>query len=201
MILTTAILALAFAQDPPGTADVPTTGRSAEQAQVDVCLYTPVESRDPSCEPLLLQEARLVPDDAFAGADPSSLGWANLACAPGRLAASQTRAECRTDQRDRFRRAARARQALGTGTAGGLMAEGASYTVGPATSDDSEDALALAGQSRQVGQNCERRVTTNRDQDSGDSASSYTLVCSYGSDDPQRREDARRQLENVLSAD
>lgn len=201
LILILSMAAVVVAQDPPGTAAVPPAARSAEQAQVDVCLYTPVENRAPSCEPLLMQEARLVPDEAFARADPSSLAWADIACAPERLAEGQSRTDCRADQRDRYRRAERARQALGTGTAAGLMAEGAGYTVGPATSAESPDALALNGDRQRVGQNCERRVTANRDQDSGNSDSSYTLICSYGSDDPQRREDARRQLENVLSGD
>jgi hypothetical protein len=170
LVLTAVALTLTLIQDPPGTAAIPPAARSAEQAQVDVCLYTPVQTRDAACEPLLLQEARLVPDEAFAGSDSSALGWASIACAPDRLAEGQSRTDCRADQRALFRRAERARQALASDAAPGIMADSAGYTVGPATSAEASDALALNGERRQVGENCERRASSaDRDQDSGNS--------------------------------
>lgn len=197
LILILSMAAVVVAQDPPGTAAVPPAARSAEQAQVDVCLYTPVENRAPSCEPLLMQEARLVPDEAFARADPSSLGWASIACAPDRLAEGQSRTDCRADQRALFRRAERARQALASDAAPGIMADSAGYTVGPATSAEASDALALNGERRQVGENCERRASSRRDQDTGDSSSSHSIVCSWGSGDGS----AAREVLDALGDD
>lgn len=198
LILTTAIVALWLVQSPPNTAAVPPAARSAEQAQLDVCLFTPVRNRDAACEPLLMQEAMLVPNEAFADPNPSSLGWANIVCAPDRLAEGQSRAECRADQRDRFRRAERARQALGAGTADGLTAEGAGYTVGPATSAETPDALALNGDRQRVGDNCDRRADARRDEDTGNSSSTYALTCTWGDGDSETRERLNAIMERML---
>jgi hypothetical protein len=198
LILPAAALALILIQDPPGTAAVPPATRSAEQAQVDVCLYTPAQSRDASCEPLLLQEARLVPDEAFAGSDPSSLGWANIVCGPDRLAEGQSRAECRTDQRDRFRRAERARQALGYGVASGLVTESAGYNVGPATTAASDRGLGLVETRQAVGDNCVRRAEARRDEEAGESSSSYSLTCGWGDGDAEMRERLNDTMDAIL---
>src|SRR5690606_23539454 len=96
--------------------------RSEAQARLDVCLYTPAESRDPACQPILEAEAALVPDHAFAATRPTALGWADTACPTGQFTGT-ARSVCRDEQRGLFRRAERAREALSQGAAGGVYAE------------------------------------------------------------------------------
>lgn len=166
--------------------------RSSDRAQLDVCLYTPVERRDPACEPLLLEEASLVPGEAFSSPAASALTWADVACTPERLTAGQTRTDCRAEQRSLFRRADLARQALSAGVAGGVMADSAGYTVGPATSDDPGSGLALGETRRSLSYNCEQRSRVTGDRDTGSATSSSSVSCSWGTGDPEERERLRR---------
>lgn len=170
-------LALTMMQDPPLA--VAPAERSEAQAALDVCLYTPAENRDPACQPLLEAEAVLVPDEAFAVSRPTALGWADVACTPDRLA-DQTRTACRDEQRGLFRRAERARQALSHGSAGGVYAE--AWSRPPAASAGTgagSQALSFYRDERTTGDACERRSTAWRDEDSGESSSSYSIGCSW----------------------
>ena len=172
------------ATEPPTHAVVSPTQRTAEQAERDVCLYAQPADRPASCTTLLQAEAALVPDSAF---NTDAMGWADQACPSDQFAAA-ARSECRREQRDRFRRADRARQALGGGALGGVYAEGSGYTVGPAGSSTSDEALGFSESRRQLADNCEQRAAARRDQDSGDQSSSYSVTCRFGSDDPAARE-------------
>lgn len=191
------MLSLAAFQPGPSITNAPTE-RSEAQAALDVCLYTPAETRDPACQPLLEAEAVLVPDEAFANARPTSLGWADLACTPDRLN-GQTRAACREEQRGLFRRAERARQALAHGSAGGVYAE--AWSRPPAAASDVGDGLAFSRDERTSSGPCERRATASRDQDTGDSSSSYSINCSWSSGDPETDARARDALDAVMGDD
>lgn len=190
MIIALLALSSLLVQDPRGPAVAP-NARSAEQAAVDVCLYTPPATRDPSCGPLLEAEAALVPDPALTGPG-DALTWAGQICPSGQYPVATERAACRQDQRDRFRRAQRAREALNQGVAGGVYAE--AHNAGPpaTTASDETPANGFRGSRRQVGDNCEQRSEARRDNDTGDQSSSHSVVCSWGSGDAEQRERARR---------
>ena len=168
----------------PATGSVAPTPRTEAQAQLDVCLFS--TTRDAACEALLEAEAGLVPDDAFAAGN--SMAWADVACAEGQVPAGQSRSDCRRDQRALYRRAEQARQALSSGRAGGIYAEVEAAPPPPVSGVGDSDGLAFSETERRAGRNCEQRSSARRDQDTGDSASSYTFTCSYGSDDPASRE-------------
>jgi hypothetical protein len=198
LITAFAALAALAAQDPaPGIINTPVE-RSEAQAQLDVCLYTPAESRDPTCHPMLEAEAALVPDEAFAPARPSSLGWADIACAPDRLG-DQSRTACRDEQRGLFRRAERARQALAQGAAGGVYAE--AWSRPPAASSGTDDGLAFNRDERSASGPCDRRSSVRRDEDTGDSSSSYSLTCSWTNGSPDNESAARQALDAVMGWD
>lgn len=190
MIIALLTLSSLLIQDPPGPAVAPGV-RSAEQAAVDVCLYTPPATRDPSCGPLLEAEAALVPAHALTGAG-DALTWAGQVCPPGEYPVAAERAACRQDQRDRFRRAHRAREALNQGVAGGVYAE--AHNAGPpaTTASDETPANGFRESRRQIGDNCEQRSEARRDNDTGDQSSSHSVVCAWGNGDAEQRERARR---------
>jgi len=178
-------LALMGLQDPPaGTAATAPTPRTEAEARLDVCLFA--TTRDAACAALLEAEAGLVPDDAFAAGD--SLAWAGTACTDDRLAVGQSRSDCRREQRALYRRAEQARRALSSDSAGGVYAEIEAAPPPPASGVGDPDGLAFRETQRAVGRNCEQRASARRDQDAGDSASSYAFTCTYGSDDPATRE-------------
>ena len=177
----------------PATGSVAPTARTEAQAQLDVCLFA--TTRDAACTELLEAEAGLVPDAAFAAGD--SLAWAGTACADDRLAAGQSRSDCRRDQRALYRRAEQARQALSSGRASGVYAEIEAAPPPPASGVGDSDGLAFSETQRAVGRNCEQRSNVRRDQDTGDSSSSYAFSCTYGSDDPATRERLNDVLDRV----
>lgn len=181
------VLALATLQ--PQTAATGTTDRTEAQAQIDVCLYTPPGNRDPACEPLLRSEAALVPDDAFGPGVSDSLAWSNRACTDGGMRTGPEAVACRREQGRLYRRAERARQALGAGTADGLYAESQNYTTGPATSAASDvQGNAFGENRRRVGENCEQESRASRDEDTGSSSSSFAFSCTYGNNDEATRD-------------
>ena len=200
-MLTVSILALAVlsAQDPAVSAANPPAPRTEEQARLDVCLFTPAPSRDPSCQPLLEAEAALVPDEAFTAARPTSLGWADTACPTGQFSGA-ARTACRDEQRGLFRRAERAREALTQGAAGGVYAE--AWNRPPPAGSGETPGLAFSRDERQpVGDNCERRSSVRRDEDTGDSSSSYSMNCMWSSGDPETDQAARDALDSVMDWD
>lgn len=188
-IIAASALAILAGQEP--TATVGVAERTEAQAQVDVCLFTRASERDPSCGPLLEAEAALVPAHALTGAG-DALTWAGQVCPSGQYPVATERAACRQDQRDRFRRAQRAREALNQGVAGGVYAE--AYNAGPpaTTASDETPANGFRESRRQVGDNCEQRSEARRDNDTGDQSSSHSVVCAWGSGDGEQRERARR---------
>lgn len=187
MIVVLYVLTSLSIQQPPDPTVAP-AGRSAEQAAVDACLYTPPAARDSSCGPRLESEASLVPAHALAAGD--ALSWAGQACPSSQYPVAAERSACRQDQRDRFRRAQRAREALDQGVAGGVYAE--ADNAGPPADTGVDQGVAFGESQRQVGDNCEQRSTVRRDEDTGDRSSSHSVSCAWGSGDPELRERARR---------
>ena len=193
-----AALAILAVQDPaPGITNAPVE-RSEAQAALDVCLYTPAESRDPACQPLLEAEAALVPDHAFASARPTSLGWADTACPTDRFSGA-ARTACRDEQRGLFRRSDRARQALAQGAAGGVYAE--AWSRPPAATSGTDDGLGFNRDERSASGPCDRRSSVRRDEDTGDSSSSYSLTCSWTNGSPDNESAARQALDAVMGRD
>ena len=198
LVTTFAALALVVLQDPaPGIANAP-ADRSEARARLDVCLYTPAPSRDPSCEPMLEAEAALVPDQAFAASNPSALVWANAACPTSRFTGA-ARTACRDEQRDLFRRAERARAALTYGAAGGVYAE--AWGRPPAAASREGEELALRRDEQSSSGPCDRHAQASRDPDTGNSSSSYGISCSWSTGGEEGRERAREVLENVMRDD
>jgi hypothetical protein len=194
-----AALALMAIQDPaPGLVNAPVE-RSEAQAALDVCLYTPAQNRDPACQPLLEAEAALVPDAAFAAARPTSLGWADTACAPDRLTGGQTRTACRDEQRALFRRAERAREALAHGAAGGVYAE--AWDRPPAAASGETPGFGFYREEVSEGERCDRRARASQDPDTGDSSSSYSISCAWSTGGEEGRERAREVLDAVMDRD
>lgn len=192
------ITALLAVQDPtPGLVNAPAE-RSEAQAALDVCLYTPAESRDPACQPLLEAEAALVPDHAFALARPTSLGWADTACPTDRFSGA-ARTACRDEQRGLFRRAERARQALAHGAAGGVYAEAGDRP--PAAASGETPGLGFNREEVSEGERCNRRARASQDPDTGDSSSSYSISCAWSTGDEEDRERARQALDAVMGDD
>ena len=199
-MLTVSILALAVlsAQDPAVSAANPPAPRTEEQARLDVCLFTPAPSRDPSCQPLLEAEAALVPDEAFAAARPTSLGWADTACPAGQFSGA-ARTACRDEQRGLFRRAERAREALLQGAAGGVYAE--AWNRPPPAGSGETPGLGFYREEVSEGETCNRRARASQDPDTGDSSSSYSLSCAWSTGGEEGRERAREVLDSVMDWD
>lgn len=191
-------VALLSVQDPaPGLINAPVE-RSEAQAALDVCLYTPAESRDPACQPMLEAEAALVPDHAFAAARPTSLGWADTACPADRFSGA-ARTACRDEQRSLFRRAERAREALAHGAAGGVYAEAGGRP--PTVASGETPGLGLYRDEVSEGERCNRRARASQDPDTGDSSSSYSISCAWGTGGEEGRERAREVLDAVMGDD
>ena len=194
------LLAIAASQPEPSITNAPVE-RSEAQARLDVCLYTPAPSRDPSCQPMLEAEAALVPDQAFAATRPTALGWADTACPTGQFSGA-ARTACRDEQRGLFRRAERAREALTQGAAGGVYAE--AWDRPPAAAAAASGATPGLGFYREEvseGERCNRRARASEDPDTGDSSSSYSLSCAWSTGDDEDRERAREALDAVMDWD
>lgn len=191
-----AALVLVGVQDPPAGVTATPAPRTEAQAQLDVCLFS--RSANAACRALLEAEAGLVPFEAFAAGD--SIGWADVACADDRLAAGQSRSDCRREQRALYRRAERARQALTSGAAGGVYAEAMAAPPPPASGVGDPDGLAFSESRRAVGDNCEQSSSARRDQDTGDRSSSHTFTCSFGNSE-EGREESRRAFEAMMDLD
>ena len=192
-----ALAILAVQDSAPGITNAPVE-RSEAQAALDVCLYTPAESRDPACQPLLEAEAALVPDHAFASARPTSLGWADTACPTDRFSGA-ARTACRDEQRGLFRRSDRARQALAQGAAGGVYAE-AGDRPPPAASGETPG-LGFYRDEVSEGERCNRRASASQNPDTGDSSSSYSISCAWSTGGEEGRERAREVLDAVMGDD
>lgn len=114
-MLATLLFAL-FAQD-PGPMDA---APFEDEATLEACL-TREDARDHSpCWPLLEAEVALAPDGLFNTAHETSPGrlegWLGVVCAPERLDAGQTDAECRTQAQARLERSRAARRVMGPAT-------------------------------------------------------------------------------------
>ncbi len=198
----------------------PTEALFEGEPTLEVCLTRPGAGRHSACAPVLEPEVALAPDGLFNTVNATSPGrregWLGAVCAADRLAPGQTVETCREEAEARLERSSAARVAMSDrpDARGGSRYErlseaaaaeqarrtveqwGLSGTLGseppastPADTPDRDD------------DRCRRRGAEWRDEDTGDSGSSYAIRCSWGSDDPETRRRAGEALDAVMGRD